>query len=188
MGRFQFDRTHPYLGGNFKPMRFEGQAPFLEIEGDLPADFTGVFYLNSSCPQFPPNSSNYHWFAGDGKVHAYYFRGDSIVDYATRWVRTENFDMERQAKRALFGNKKYGSLTEIDPSVRHIRPQLANTNVIFHGGRLLALEDGIAPIELDPWSLETRGSHRFDDRLDSAMTAHVHTDPRTGELLSFLSQ
>ena len=54
MGKFQFDSSHPYLGGNFKPMRFEGRAPFLEIEGELPADFTGVFYLNSSCPQFPP--------------------------------------------------------------------------------------------------------------------------------------
>ena len=79
MGKFQFDSSHPYLGGNFKPMRFEGRAPFLEIEGELPADFTGVFYLNSSCPQFPPNSKRYHWFAGDGKVHAYYFRGDNVV-------------------------------------------------------------------------------------------------------------
>ncbi|HCP45028.1 MAG TPA: hypothetical protein DIU15_03250 [Deltaproteobacteria bacterium] len=185
MGRFEFDSTHPYLSGNFKPMRFEGEAPFLEIEGELPADFTGVFYLNGSCPQFPPSSKRYHWFAGDGKVHAYYFRGDSVVDYATRWVRTENFELERRAQRSLFGNKKYGALTEIDPSVRHIRPQLANTNVVFHGGRLLALEDGIAPIELDPWSLETRGSHRFDGRLDSAMTAHVHTDPGTGEMIGF---
>ena len=108
-----------------------------------------------------------------------------MVDYATRWVRTENFDIERQAKRSLFGNKKYGARTEIDPSVRHIAPQLANTNVVFHGGRLFALEDGIAPIELDPWSLETRGSYRFDGRLDSAMTAHVHTDPVTGEMIGF---
>ncbi len=185
MGKFQFDETHPYLGGNFKPMRFEGEAPFLEIEGDLPDDFTGVFYLNSSCPQFPPNSKTYHWFAGDGKVHGYYFRGNGVVDYVTRWVRTENFELERKAKRALFGNKKYGARSEIDPSVRHVAPQVANTNIVYHAGRLFALEDGIPPFELDPWTLESRGLYTFEGRLDSAMTAHVHFDPITGEMVSF---
>ena len=44
---------------------------------------------------------------------------------------------------------------------------------------------GIAPVELDPWSLETIGSHDFDGQLNSAMTAHIHRDPRTGEMIGF---
>ena len=36
MSRFIFPETSPYLRGNFKPMRFEGIASFLEVEGELP--------------------------------------------------------------------------------------------------------------------------------------------------------
>jgi carotenoid cleavage dioxygenase len=32
---------------------------------------------------------------------------------------------------------------------------VANTNVLFHGGRLLALEEGHLPIEIDPVTLAT---------------------------------
>ena len=106
MSKFLFDHDHPYLKGNYKPMRFEGTAPFLEVEGDIPDDFCGVYYLNTSCPQFPPKSKKYHWFSGDGKVHAFFFRGNGVVDYASKWVRTRNFQMEREAQEALFGNKK----------------------------------------------------------------------------------
>ena len=185
MSKFNFPDTSPYLRGNFKPMRFEGMASFLEVEGELPEDFTGVYYLNTSCPRFPPTSKNYHWFAGDGKVHAFYFRGDQVVDYQTKWVRTRNFELEEQAQRALFGNKKYGSRMDIDPSVRHIRAQSANTNAIYHGGQLLALEDGNPPIALDPWSLDTIGAHTYNERLTGPMTAHPHVDPVDGSLVSF---
>ena len=130
-------------------------------------------------------SKNYHWFAGDGKVHAFYFRGDQVVDYQTKWVRTRNFHLEEEAQRALFGNKKYGSRMEIDESVRHVRAQSANTNAIFHGGQLLALEDGNSPIALDPWTLDTIGVHSYDERLTGPMTAHPHVDPVDGSLISF---
>ena len=185
MSRFEYPNTNPYLLGNFKPMRFEGQASFLEVEGELPDDFVGVYYLNTSCPRFPPTSKNYHWFSGDGKVHAFYFRGNQVVDYQTKWVRTRNFNLEEKAQRALFGNKKYGSRMEIDPSVRHIQAQSANTNAIYHGGQLLALEDGNPPMALDPWTLDTIGAHRYDDRLSGPMTAHPHVDPVDGSLISF---
>ena len=185
MSHFLFDHSHPYLSGNFKPMRFEGEARFLEVEGELPDELIGSLYFNSSCPQFPPTSANYHWFAGDGKVHAYHFKGNGVVDYVTRWVRTQNFALEREAQRALFGNKKYGSRSEVDPSVRTIRAQTANTNAILHANKLFAMEDGIAPIELDPESLETLGSYDFSGSLDGPMTAHVHVDPSTGEMIAF---
>ena len=185
MSKFIFPETSPYLRGNFKPIRFEGIASFLEVEGDLPDDFVGVYYLNTSCPRFPPTSKNYHWFAGDGKVHAFYFRGNQVVDYQTKWVRTRNFELEQDAQRALFGNKKYGSRLEIDESVRNIPAQSANTNAILHGGQLLALEDGNPPIALDPWTLDTIGPHNYNNELSGPMTAHPHIDPRDGSLISF---
>ena len=44
---------------------------------------------------------------------------------------------------------------------------------------------GIAPFEIDPETLESIGSWRFDDRLQGPMTAHPKIDPKTGEMLFF---
>ena len=41
---------------------------------------------------------------------------------------------------------------EQDPSVAGLETDgVANTNIIWHGGKLLALEEGHAPFELDPY-------------------------------------
>ena len=60
----------------------------------------------------------------------------------------------------------------------------ANTHVIEHGGRILALEEGAYPYELSP-DLATVGPYTFDGALTTAMTAHPKTCPDTGELLFF---
>ncbi|HLI44071.1 MAG TPA: carotenoid oxygenase family protein [Acidimicrobiales bacterium] len=58
---------------------------------------------------------------------------------------------------------------------------LANTHVVEHAGRLLALVEVSLPTEVDR-GLETVGPFDFGGRLASAMTAHPHTDPETGEM------
>ena len=79
-----------------------------------------------------------------------------------------------------------GNPDDADPSVAGMPTDgVANTNLVWHGGKLLALEEGHAPIEIDPLSLETRGVWRFDGRLTSNMTAHPKVDPDTGEMLFF---
>ncbi len=60
----------------------------------------------------------------------------------------------------------------------------ANTHVIAHAGRLLALEEGGLPYEITP-GLETIGPFDFDGALSGPMTAHPKTCPVTGELLFF---
>jgi carotenoid cleavage dioxygenase len=60
----------------------------------------------------------------------------------------------------------------------------ANTHVIRHAGRILALEEGSWPYELDP-ELATRGCFDFGGRLATAMTAHPKLCPDTGEMLFF---
>jgi carotenoid cleavage dioxygenase-like enzyme len=73
-----------------------------------------------------------------------------------------------------------------DPSVQGAETDgLANTNIVWHGGKLLALEEGHAPFEMDPETLESRGSWTFDNKLVGPMTAHPKMDPETGEMLFF---
>ena len=64
------------------------------------------------------------------------------------------------------------------------RAGLANTNVIAHAGRTLALVETSFPYELTN-QLDTVGPYDFDGRLTTAMTAHPKICPTTGELHFF---
>ena len=60
----------------------------------------------------------------------------------------------------------------------------ANTSVFGHGGRILALEEGSFPFELDA-ELGTVGPCDFQGKLKTAFTAHPHFCPITGEMFGF---
>jgi carotenoid cleavage dioxygenase len=61
---------------------------------------------------------------------------------------------------------------------------VANTHVLEHAGRLLALVESGFPYELTP-ELDTVGPCDFGGRLRTAMTAHPKCDPVTGDLHFF---
>ena len=63
----------------------------------------------------------------------------------------------------------------------------ANTSTIYHGGRLLALNEGGKPWELDPDNLETLGEFTYDGGLEPSMvfSAHGKVHPRTGDYINF---
>jgi carotenoid cleavage dioxygenase len=91
--------------------------------------------------------------------------------------------MEREAGESLFGG--LADFTNTDPRAEGIFPNAANTNIIWHGGKLLALWEAGPPHELDPRTLATIGPYDFDGKLLGPMTAHPKIDPETGELLFF---
>jgi carotenoid cleavage dioxygenase len=64
------------------------------------------------------------------------------------------------------------------------RVTTANTHVVAHAGRVLALEEGGFPYEITP-ELETVGPFTFCDALSTPMTAHPKICPTTGELVFF---
>jgi carotenoid cleavage dioxygenase-like enzyme len=170
-----------FLRGNFAPLRVECDAPDLVIVGDLPRDLHGTLLRNGPNPLFPPRDQ-YHMFSGDGMVHAFHIE-DGRVSYRNRWVRTEKFERERSAGRALYGT--FGNPATSDPAVRGTPYNVANTNVIWHGGRLLALEEFSPPFELDPASLASRGVFNFDGGVRGPLSAHPKIDAQTGALHAF---
>ncbi|HSG90918.1 MAG TPA: carotenoid oxygenase family protein [Pseudomonadales bacterium] len=172
--------NHPQLRGNFAPIRMEANAPDLIVHGEIPAQLHGTYYRNGPDPQFAPRG-DHHWFAGDGMIHAFHIE-DGRCAYLNRWVRTPKWALEHAAHEALFD--PFNPMNS-DPSVSGVDSTLANTNIVWHGGRLLALEEGHAPFELDPATLESRGSWTFGDALQGPMTAHPKIDPETGEMLFF---
>jgi len=104
---------NPFLMGTYAPWPMEGEIRDLIVEGEIPAALSGTLYRNGPNPQFAPRG-NYHWFDGDGMIHAFFFR-DGKVDYKNRWVRTERFRQERAAGEALFAG--LASAGSADPRV-----------------------------------------------------------------------
>lgn len=172
----------PCLRGNFAPIHTETELADLPVTGRIPTALMGTLYRNGPNPQFAPRDAMYHWFLGDGMVHAFILEGGRVA-YRNRWVRTHKFALERQAGRALFGS--WGNPATTDPSVADDDDNgVANTNVLWHAGRLLALEEADPPVALDWHSLATLGTWNAGGRI-GAMTAHPKVDPRTGELVFF---
>ena len=168
---------NPWLAGNFAPVRSEDDFS-LEVVGAFPPDLRGAFYRNGSNPQFDPND-DYHWFAGDGMIHGVYVE-DGKARYRNRYVRTPKWRVEHDAGRRLFGT--FGNPATTDPSVMGKDGGVANTNIVWHGGRLLALEEGHMPFDMDPLTLESKGYlSAYRDRV----TAHPKIDPETGEMVWF---
>ena len=146
-------RSNPYLTGNFAPVRSEDDFD-LEIVGEIPAGLEGALYRTGPNPQFQPLDPNYHWFTGDGMVHAFQLRGGKAT-YRNRYVRTPKWELEHQHGRALFGG--FNPMLS-DPLAAGQDSGVANTNILFHAGRLLALEEGHMPFEIDRATLEPPGS------------------------------
>lgn len=171
-------RINPFLAGNFAPIRSEDDFD-LEITGEIPRDLRGTLYRIGPNPQFEPRDPNYHWFLGDGMVHAFHVE-DGKVGYRNRYVRTPKFELERQEGRSLFG--AWGNPMQTDPVAMGKDGGVANTNIVCHAGHLLALVEGSRPFEIAQHTLEPVG---YAESYKGRVTAHPKVDPGTGEMTWF---
>lgn len=174
--------THHFLTGNFAPVREEKDFTRMHVTGTLPEALAGTLFRVGPNPQFPPRDDFYHWFAGDGMVHAFYFDSGTVA-YKNRWMRTPKWQLENEAGKALFGT--FGNPATSDPAVLGRSTGTANTNIVAHAGRVFALEESHQPFEFDPATLESKGYQSFGDAITSRFTAHPKSDPVTGELHFF---
>ena len=176
-----FPTDDPFLRGYYAPLNAECDAPNLQITGEIPPQLNGSLYRNGPNPQFAPRG-RYHWFSGDGMLHAFRLQNGK-VSYRNRWVRTPKWELENANGEGMSGSIASRHLS--DPKIIELNSTLANTNVVWHGKRLLALEEAHAPFEVDPITLEPRGYHLFGDKLQGPMTAHPKLDPVNGEMVFF---
>lgn len=155
-----------HLRGNFGPVTEEVTVTDLEVVGALPSGLRGTFVRNGPNPA---DGWSPHWFLGDGMVHGLRLEDGRARWYRNRYVRT----------RALTEGTPF-----IGPEGVDLTAGRANTHVVRHAGRLLALEEASLPWELTD-TLDTVGPHDFGGRLRTAMTAHPKACPTTGELHFF---
>jgi carotenoid cleavage dioxygenase-like enzyme len=170
-----------------EPMRTECDLKGLEvIQGEVPPALQGTLYRVGADRQFPSGRSDDVFIDGEGMVHMFRF-DEGQVDYRSRWVRTERYQLQEKARRGLFG--RYRNRYTVDPLAEGAHMGTANTTAMFHAGRLYALKEDDLPYEIDPNTLETRGKTDFDGAVRAlTFTAHPKVDPITDELLAFAYQ
>lgn len=212
------DLPHPFLEGNYAPVGREADfADLRPSSGRVPDALRGTLYRMSPAPRFPPlHRRLYHWFDGDGMIDAFTFT-EGRVHHKNRWVRTEKLALEERAGHALFGGIRDFALTPFkgflalgftpleilslplrkalgqplrEEQILRILRAIArgNTSIQLVAGRLLALQEGAAPFEIDPETLATIGAFDFGgalSRLHGGSVAHPKHDALTGNHYTF---
>lgn len=157
-----------------------------DVEGDLPADLAGTFIRNGPGRQRIGAQPYGHWFDGDGMLSVFSFV-DGRAHFKNAYVKTPKY-LEETAAQAIryrgFGTQIPGGTLR---NVLRMPGNPANTNSVYHGGKLLALWEGGHPWEVDAESLETVGECDYDGALKrtNVFSAHGKIHRRTGELVNF---
>lgn len=172
--------VNPYLDGNFAPVHSEIKCDRLPVIGELPSGLCGLYVRNGPNPQFPP-LGRYHWFDGDGMLHGVHI-SDGKATYTNRYVQTRGWKIEHEAGHAI-----WTGLLEPPKMDNPHGPSknTANTALVWHDGRLLALWEGGEPHQISVPGLETVGPYTYGGQLVSAFTAHPKVDAVTGEMMFF---
>jgi carotenoid cleavage dioxygenase len=159
--------TAPFwLRDNFAPT-FEERTDFdLNVIGHIPDSLQGTLLRNGANPQ---SGESAHWFLGNGMLHGVRIEAGQAKWYRNRYVKTPLY------------LKPDGDVMD---GLGDMTMSAANTNVIHHAGKIMALEEGHWPFVVSN-ELETVGPNNYGGKLEGAMTAHPKLCPETGELLAF---
>lgn len=168
------------------------------VEGAVPEQLRGVLFRNGPGRLELYGHRYGHLFDGDGHINRFAFDGRGVT-YRNRYVRTREFLAEESARRILFrnfGTNIPGGL--LKNLLRTRFKNVANTSVVFHADKLLALWEAGWPHHVDADNLDTlarddlggalRNPGSLIERLvapELPFSAHPRVCPRTGELFNF---
>ncbi|GAA3987625.1 carotenoid oxygenase family protein [Allokutzneria multivorans] len=161
---------NPYLTGNQGPADVETTAYDLEITGALPHELDGRYLRIGPNAIGDMDPVHYHPFMASGMVHGLRLRDGQAQWYRNRWVRVPSVSGQLGEVPVL------GATTAAHDT--------ANTHVIRHAGKLMAVsEAGALPVVLDE-QLATVSYNDFEGKLPHGYAAHSKRDPNTGELFA----
>ncbi len=124
-------------------------APVETLSGRLPAGLAGVLWRNGPAEHERFGRRYAHWFDGDGMVQAFAF-ADGRVNHRARILDTPKRRRETRAgKRILPGFGTPGPAALRGPDDMNV----ANTAMLAHAERLMALWEGGSALAVDPDTL-----------------------------------
>ena len=83
------------LQGGFAPVEEEITVELTQVQGAIPRDLHGMHVRNGPNRRFEA-PGRYHWFDGDGMLHAERFAGGR-ASYQNRWIHTQGLRWETEA-------------------------------------------------------------------------------------------
>ncbi|MFA5708913.1 carotenoid oxygenase family protein [Mycolicibacterium sp.] len=176
-------------GGGIKaytPLYDEYDYPIEKVSGELPADLRGTLYRNGPGKMEAGGTKLGHLFDGDGML-SMFSMSEGAVHFRNRFIQTKHYQ-----KSIISDAAPYRALGTMRPggvlaNALRFPANVANTGVVLHAGKLLALWEGGRPTRVDPDTLRTRGEYDFDGELKwlGAFSAHPKWDWDTGEMFNF---
>lgn len=149
-------------------------APLTTLGGRLPSGLAGVLWRNGPAEHERFGHRYRHWFDGDGMVQAFAF-ADGSAHHRARILDTPKRRRETRAGKRIvpaFGTPGTGPLLGPDDM------NTANTSMLAHAGRLMALWEGGSALEVDP---ETLAAEKFvvwhPDAAGLPFSAHPKVEP-----------
>lgn len=156
-----------------------------EIEGEIPLDLQGTFIRNGPGRQKIGGVPYAHWFDGDGMLSVFSI-ADGKARFKNSYVKTPKYLEETAAQKVLyrgFGTQIPGGWWK---NAFKLPANPANTSIIYHGGHLLALNEGGMPWEVNAGNLETLGEFNYDGSLfGRTFSAHGKVHPDSGDYINF---
>ena len=158
----------------------EYEYEILDIEGKIPPELTGTLFRNGPGLLDIAGTPVHHPFDGDGMISSFAFK-DGKAYFRNRFVQTEAYVQEQEAGeilyRGVFGTQKPGGW--LNNAFDFRLKNIANTNIVYWGDKLLALWEAAEPHSLDPKTLETIGIDYLDGILQpgDSFSAHPWIDP-----------
>merc|ERR1719424_2797070 len=157
------------------------------IDGTIPADLKGSLWRNGP-GNFERGGQRFeHVLDGDGYLGRISIDGSAgRASFKGRFVRTKDFEEEEAAdailKRNTFGTQPEGGV--LANAGRLALKNVANTNVVTLGGKVLALWEAGMPQRVVPSTMGCEGDDRMLG-LGQGFTAHPRIDPTSGRLAGF---
>jgi all-trans-8'-apo-beta-carotenal 15,15'-oxygenase len=159
-----------------------------DIDGEIPTDLTGTLFRNGPGLLEIDGVSVRHPFDGDGMICRITIQ-NGTAHFRNRFIETDAYLAEKAANkflyRGVFGTQKAGGWLSnaFDLNLKNI----ANTQVVYWGGKLLALWEAAEPHRLDPKTLDTLGIEYLNNTLKpgDAFAAHPLFDPIKDRMVNF---
>ena len=156
----------------------------------MPIDIKGTYFRNGHAKFEVGNDLVMHPFDADGMLSAVTMENGKAV-FRNRFILTSGYKREKKAKKILyrgaFGTGRSGGMLAniFDTKIKNV----ANTNVIYWGEKLLALWEGGLPHLMEPDSLRTIREYTIGGLLKKqkgdTFSAHPRVDAKTGRLINF---
>ena len=151
-------------------------APLQTLRGRLPAGLAGVLWRNGAAEHDRFGHRYGHWFDGDGMMQAFRFDGGSVTH------RARILDTPKRRRETEAGRRMLPAFGTIPPDPAEIRRaddmNAANTSVLVHAGRHMALWEGGSALAFDPETLDAGGFVEWrKDIAGAPFSAHPKVEP-----------